>query len=476
MSPLLAQRALCASPGIRFGQRLTQARQFAKASSVKYYTTPANTPVATDTEFDALVIGAGAGGVTAASLLANKGYRTLMVEAKERIGGRASTRLVDGFLLNTGALAIELDGAVAKTYDDLGLSLNLHESKRASTVLRFGGRDFNLSEGPAGALRNLAPVGVAFMSRLLPFLRPKKDESTRSWLNKFTRNSTIHGIIDNVLGAMFAGRGDDIPAEVLLHYFSKDTSFKKIGFPPGGTIEVWKPLANVVESNRGQVWLNSTVSKLIFGPDGQVTGALIQRKDGSQVQVSSKVTVSNIGPLGTVQLASPSNFPEGYADRIERWNDPAAIITVHFASQKPLASFPLLALMGSSRRMVYAGNYSAPELHRAPKGWYLYSGASVPVPARGQFDVEKEKALLLEDLRDHFPGFDEARILAIDVTAHDWPAQRALAGYDEPQTTPIANLFNVGDAVKPWASGGTASCAQSARDVTEKIIEIYPLK
>jgi phytoene dehydrogenase-like protein len=179
--------------------------------------------------------------------------------------------------------------------------------------------------------------------------------------------------------------------------------------------------------------------------------------------------------MGTIQLASPKNFFNGYVDSIKRWNDPAARITVHFASQKPLASCPFLALIGKARRMVYAGNFSASELQRAPKGWYLYCGASVPIPARGQFDVENETALLLEDLRDQFPGFDEAKILTVDVTAHEWPAQRAVSGFDQSQNTPIANLFNVGNGVKPWASGGTAACAESARIVTERITKMYPL-
>ncbi|KAH6689537.1 amine oxidase [Plectosphaerella plurivora] len=431
MITVRAQRALCAPASLRV-HHLSHARHFATTSSPTQHSPRAAASSPSDTDFDALVIGAGAGGVTAASLLAKNGYRTLMVEAEDRIGGRASTRPIDGFLVNTGAFAIELDGAVAKTYRDLGLTLRLHETKRASTVLRFGGRDLNLSEGPAGVLRRIGPVALASASKILPFLRPKKGESTRSWLNRlFTRNSTIHGIIDNVLGAMFAARGDDIPAEVLLQYFTKDTSFKRIGFPPGGTIEVWKPLAKYVESNGGQVWLGSKVSKLIFGPDGQVTGALVRRKDGSEVQVNSKVTVSNIGPLGTVQLAGPDNFPPDYASRIQRWNDPAAIITVHFTSEKPLASFPFLALIGKARRMVYAGNFSAPELQRTPKGWHLYCGASVPIPARGAFDLEKEKELLFADLRDQFPGFDQAKVLAVDVTAHEWPAQRAVSGFDE---------------------------------------------
>lgn len=62
-------------------------------------------------QFDALVIGAG--GVSAAARLTQAGYRTLLVESLERVGGRASTREVDGFLLNSGAPAIERDGAVA---------------------------------------------------------------------------------------------------------------------------------------------------------------------------------------------------------------------------------------------------------------------------------------------------------------------------------------------------------------------------
>lgn len=126
--------------------------------------------------------------------------------------------------------------------------------------------------------------------------------------------------------------------------------------------------------------------------------------------------------------------------------------------------------------MVYAANFSAPELGRAPPGWYFYCGASVPHPPCGAFDEDKEKALLLEDLHEHFPGFDEARIVAIDVTAHDWPAQRAVAGYDLPRDTPIANLWNVGDGVKPWAQGGTASCAEVARLVVADIQARYPLR
>ena len=426
-------------------------------------------------DFDALVIGAGAGGMCAAARLSHLGYRTLVVETRERIGGRASTRMVDGFLCNTGALVIELDGAVAQTYRDLGIPLDLYIPQKAATVLRVGKSDINVTEGLGGWARNFGPHVLAAVSKGLPWLQPKKGETTRSWLNHFTRSKAVHGLIDNTIGAMFAASADDLPADVFVHYFTRDSSFKKIGMPVGGTIEVWKPFEAIIAGAGGEIWLGAEVSELSFGAEGMVNGATIARADGSTVKVSCHVAVSNAGPLATVRLAGLDRFPDGYAEGIDRWSDPAAIITVHFASQKPLAEFPCLAVFSKSRRMVYAANFSAPELKRAPVGWYLYCGASVPRPARGQFDVEAEKALLLEDLRENFAGFDEAKIVAIDVTAHDWPAQRAVTGFDQPQATPIRNLWNVGDGVKPWARGGTAACAESARMVAEMITEQFPL-
>lgn len=125
---------------------------------------------------------------------------------------------------------------------------------------------------------------------------------------------------------------------------------------------------------------------------------------------------------------------------------------------------------------MYVANFSDKELKRCPEGWYLYTGASVPRPmARGEFDLEHEVELLKQDIQQIMPGFNNARILDIDVTSGDWPAQRAITGYDLPVETPIENLWNVGDGVKPWGSAGTAACAETGRIVYQKIIEKYPL-
>jgi phytoene dehydrogenase-like protein len=111
----------------------------------------------------------------------------------------------------------------------------------------------------------------------------------------------------------------------------------------------------------------------------------------------------------------------------------------------------------------------------APPGWHLYVGASVPKPAIGDFDEAAEIALLRADLHEHVPGFAEARELSVAVLRDGWPPQRAVAGYDLPHSTPIPNLWNVGDGVKEYASGGTTACAETAKLVVEEIRRQVPV-
>ncbi len=426
--------------------------------------------------FDALVIGSGAGGMSAAARLAKENYKVLLVESLERVGGRASTREVDGFLLNTGAFAIERGGMVDITRSEIGRPLDLYVPP-VETVILWGDKQIKLSSGIVAFARNTIPLVVRFLTKIIPYFRPKKNEMVSDWLNKFTKNKKIHQLIDNVNCSFFAATNQELPADVFLHYISVGSSFKKIGFVPGGTIEVWKPMASYVEEKGGEVWLNSPVRSINFDDEGLVSGATVDR-DGEIINVNCKIAISNAGPLATVKMAGAENLPDGYFEHVIEKSDPSAIITIHFASQKNICPFPGLGVGALTPQLSYAANFSAPELKRCPDGWNLYIAACSPRPsARGSFDLDREVNLLKEDIRTIFKGFDEhAKILNIDVTAHDeWPAQRAITGYDFPMETPIKNLWNVGDGVKPWGDAGTASCAETARLVVNEVLEKYPL-
>ena len=59
------------------------------------------------TRYDAIIIGAGCGGTTAAALLAKNGYDVLLLEQSSLIGGCCSTAKIRGYNFDLGASIIE---------------------------------------------------------------------------------------------------------------------------------------------------------------------------------------------------------------------------------------------------------------------------------------------------------------------------------------------------------------------------------
>jgi phytoene dehydrogenase-like protein len=209
--------------------------------------------------------------------------------------------------------------------------------------------------------------------------------------------------------------------------------------------------------------------------EGAVTGATIDR-DGLPVEVTAGLAVSDVGPAATVDLVGAAHLPPDYLARVRHGDRPCSMIAVNFASRERLVEAPGMLSFARSRRLAYMANFTDTCPEMAPEGWHLYVAAGVPKPAVGPFDEEAETALLLADIRDEISRFDtRARLLSIAVTRDGWPPQRAVAGYDLPHTTPIANLWNVGDGVKEYANGGTTACAETAALVVEEICARHPV-
>jgi phytoene dehydrogenase-like protein len=283
----------------------------------------------------------------------------------------------------------------------------------------------------------------------------------------------VHGIFRNMCGSVFAVGSEELPAKVFLTYFTRKSAFRKFGFCPEGTIGIWRSLAGAITAAGGEVWLSAEVRSLTMA-GGRVTGAVIER-DGRVTDVRARVVVSDVGPAGTVRLAGARHFPADYLDAVRRGDRPCAMISVNFASRERLTDAPGLLSFASTRRLCYVANFTATCPEMAPDGWHLYAGTAVPRPAVGDFDAGAETALLMDDLRDEIPGFGRARILSTVVTRDDWPPQRAVAGFDLPNATPVANLWNVGDGVKEYGNGGTTACAETAKLVAGQIAARFPL-
>jgi monoamine oxidase len=179
---------------------------------------------------EVVVIGAGLSGLAAAAKLEAAGVDTLVVEARERVGGRAcSVRLDDGTVLDLGGQWI---GATHHRLAGLGRAHGVptfRQHDEGHTLIRAGGKTtkvlgkvpFRL--GPA----SLVGLGVALlrldrMARSVPVLEPwaakKADrwdsQTLGGWINGQAMTARARAVLSSTLTGIFAAE----PAEIsLLH-------------------------------------------------------------------------------------------------------------------------------------------------------------------------------------------------------------------------------------------------------------------
>ncbi|MGV0652766.1 phytoene desaturase family protein [Mycolicibacterium thermoresistibile] len=427
----------------------------------------------TEQEFDAIVIGAGAGGLFTAARLAHQGFRTVVVERLDKVGGRASTDDIDGFKVNNGAIVIETGGITQQTCEEVGAPFDIREPK-PPILYRIGGKNVDVTGGGWGFLLGKLTRQGAKLVKGIGAARndsglPEDEISTAEWVAKYTKNEGVHGIFRNMCASVFAVGSEDLPARVFLTYFTRKSAFKRFGFHPEGTIGLWRGLAGAVERHGGQVWLSTPATKILT--DGTAVQGVVVERDGRQLTLTAPVVVSDVGPAATVTLLGEENVPADYRQMVKKGDRPTSMISVNFASRERLVDVPGMLSFAKSRRLAYIANFTDTCPEMAPEGWNLYVGTAVPKPSIGDFDQAAETELLLQDLRDNIDDFDNrARILNIAITRDDWPPQRAVAGFDLPHDTPFANLWNVGDGVKEYANGGTTACAETAKLVVDKIL------
>lgn len=425
---------------------------------------------------DVLVVGAGMGGVCAAARLAHAGKSVLLVERGERVGGRASSFEKDGFVINTGAIAIENGGMMEETFKEVGATLDLRYPEPAN-VFRVKGKTINPAKGGwAFLLDQITKKGAKVLSQLGSARKgemPEEQLTLEDWIGGATSNETVHRLFRNLSAAIFAVNADEIPARAFLTYFMQKGAFRNFGFHPEGTAAVCEALSGAAERDGAQVWTSSEVTAL-HAQDGRVTGASIRREDGTTSEVTCGAAVSNIGPVATIDLLGEDVLGEDYVRDIRETSKPTANVIIHVASREPLLDTPGLIVFSGTERICNAGNMTAtcPEL--APEGWHLTVVYGVPRPAVGDFDEDAEVEAMLDELREELEGMQdpETRVLDVRVMRGEWPAQRAASGYEMPRTTPLDNLHHVGDGVRDFGDGGTQACAVTAKQVTDELLGV----
>lgn len=192
----------------------------------------------TENTWDAVVIGAGAGGLFAAARLSHLGYKTLVVERLDKVGGRASTDDVDDFKVNNGAIVIELGGITEETFDEVGAKFDIRRPE-PPILYRIGGKDIDVTGGGWGFLMSTLTRQGAKLVKGIGAARhdsglPEDELSTADWVAKYTKNESVHGIFRNMCGVGIRGRFRGVAGSGVPHLLHSQERVQEFRLLSGG--------------------------------------------------------------------------------------------------------------------------------------------------------------------------------------------------------------------------------------------------
>jgi len=444
-----------------------------------------------DDDYDIVIIGSGLGGLTAASILSRKGFKTLVVESRSRIGGRFSTFEYEGFKLPTGAILIP-DGWVVKLLEEMGIKTNnLRPITRV--YYRIDGERYEIPSeiGVPKALdiidklerkdaeekkRPTKPVELSKIMRgyykKMRGINQEEIITVRDWLLQYTENEKVHDAFDTLCTGLMMAHSWELPVSKFF-LFQEMTKFY---ISPDGNLSIAKELARVVEKT-GAIWTNSPARKIMI-KEGKATSVIVE-KAGKQIEIKCKIVISNTGAKSTVSLAGKENFDNEYLEKMRIKLRPSPCLLVLIASDKPLClegiNDGLEIIMGSRRiKTVIPISNICPEL--VPPGQHLIYTSAKSESTLHPMDIKYEMQQVKSDIREFFPDFEKhGRILKMRACGiiNEWPEGRTWLGYGMPLETPISNLFNVGDScIAPGLIGTPGSVESGYRlvDIVEKVL------
>ncbi len=432
---------------------------------------------------DAIVIGAGMGGLCAAAYLAASGCRVIVLEKSSYLGGRCSHRLRDGFTVTTGAIMIPMgkNSAIRQAFDAVGASMDMVETTGRMRY-RLAHGDYDLPETGGGllgmmefAMQGDSTASAALFQHFRDALRelPSEVETFKQWLNRQTDKREVVNLFQGFCAALMGTNLHEIPAAEFFRFLRYSSHGSRFGLARQGNGDLMNSLAQGVE-RLGGVIRRQTNCKKILVENGQAMGVEIRSRGGMPETILAKNIISNTGPGKTIAMTGDESlFAGDYQERMEAAPHDAPIIHYSFICKQPLIDDLHGSLVfGNTRNLIYLEIPSLISPDLAPDGWHLHTAYGAPADA-AHSDLREDAKIALQELEDNFPGLlKQAKFLVKARHSGPSPGMHRWPGYMMPVETPVRNLFNVGDGATPPGTIGTEGAASSARLVVEKIREM----
>lgn len=379
------------------------------------------------TEYDAVVAGAGLGGLTAATLLSTNGFSTLVIEKLPRLGGRFTNIPYKGFELTTGALHLipHRRGVVKRLLRD-----------ELKTDLEF---------------IDTGPIPFMFEGSIIKHVRG------------------LPAALDSVFRFSLGLKFQETPILERIKFMIKTATAGRPCMPKGGCESIIRALEKTILDNKGEIFKRTFVRKIVV-QKSSVAGIKIERRDGLASTVKTSLLISDLGPKNTLKMLPQGSIKNDFKRQVGKIKATEGI-KINIESSKPI----LNEIIGEDTGLLFtplcnriAGIVEPSSLDpnlAPPTKSLLMTHQEILSP-----NIEKEIQIGIKDLERIIPDFKKnCRILAIQVFKGDWPVNHARQGLDAPQITPINGLYLVGDGAKPSGFIMAEGVVESARRVANRI-------
>jgi phytoene dehydrogenase-like protein len=452
---------------------------------------PATLPVENRKSVDAIVIGAGLGGLLAAAQLLQRGKSVVVLERLNHSGGRFTAKNFQGVQVSTGAVHMVPFGSSGVLARMLNL---LHIPHRFFDADVFGsfhvhGKQYQ-ARGLLGVYKFLGPRQFWWFLRLgyLMFLRPLPAAEQHMPFDRWMATH-IHVPRNPELAAFFASISrfalslelSQVSTAEVIRTTKNMFRFGAPAIVQGGCGELTRQLEQYIRAHGGNVQLSCAVQQILYN-DGRVTGVRIQEKANEQESfIYAPLIVSDIGPRATQALLHShrvtqaevlkQEHAQGEMEGESPWRE-AVGLKVHILSDVSLIPHKGIMYCLDTRRIAGIVQPTNSDPGLAPAGKHLLISHQV-IQSN---NIEEERKLALADLRMLFgKDFDtHCRILTMGTYRGEWPVNRIAQGEDVEPSAEIQGLYLVGDAVKPAGYLMVEGVAQSVNRFIDVLNESEP--
>ncbi|MBN2343344.1 MAG: FAD-dependent oxidoreductase [Deltaproteobacteria bacterium] len=319
-------------------------------------------------KYDAIIVGSGLGGLTAAATLAKNGQRVAVFERHSQPGGYATTFFRDGFEFEISLHAMsgigteENPGPLRPFFKELGVMERVNFIPMNNLYRTISDElDITVPKSPESAkavLMEAFPEEAAGIEAFIDHIMVVGEEaqllkegnySTRPipTLARFPHlahaaGSTVSDVLDKyisgdltklALGQLWGYFGLPPSKLSFLLFAAGVSSYLKWGSVTieGKSQSLSNALAQIIRENGGEVHLAEGVKKILVD-DGKVRGII----SDYGITYNSDTVVSNADPYATLnKLIAPEHVPPKYKRRIEAAAPSAGSVTLYLGLNRP---------------------------------------------------------------------------------------------------------------------------------------------